>query len=136
VKTSVVNVTLGLVVLGIVVGPAHAGEYLQTLKEGSWLCSTPEAYDLAIAEERGQNGSLEDLKQRLLEQKQCIYMDAAFVEKMMVPFARVVERQGHKVKVTFIVEFRKRIEFLHRQISRVTFVGWTDASNLEDKEIL
>jgi len=55
---------------------------------------------------------------------------------MMVPFAKVLERQGNKVKVTFIVQYRKSIEFLHRQISRVTFVRWTDAGNLLDKEIL
>jgi hypothetical protein len=131
-KTTAVVILL----LGIGVGPAHAGESLQTLKEGSWVCSTPEAYDVAIAEVRRQNGDLEDVKKRLLEQKLCIYMDAGFVEKMMVPFAKVLERQGNKVKVTFTVQYRKRLEFLHRQISRVEFVGWTDAGNLLDKEIL
>jgi hypothetical protein len=125
-----------MLLLGIVAGPAHAGEYLQTLKEGSWVCSTPEAYDVAIAEVQRQNGDLEDVKKRLLEQKLCIYADAGFVEKMMVPFAKVLERQGNKVKVTFTVQYRKRLEFLHRQISRVEFVGWTDAGNLLDKEIL
>ena len=32
-----------ILVVGVVVGLAHAGEPLQTLKEGSWLCTTPEA---------------------------------------------------------------------------------------------
>ena len=32
-----------ILVLGGVVRLAHATEYLQTLKEGSWLCTTPEA---------------------------------------------------------------------------------------------
>jgi hypothetical protein len=131
-KTTAVVILL----LGIGAGPAHAGESLQTLKEGSWVCSTPEAYDVAIAEVGRQNGDLEDVKKRLLEQKLCIYMDAEFVEKMMVPFAKVLERQGNKVKVTFTVQYRKRLEFLHRQISRVEFVGWTDVGNLLDKEIL
>ena len=135
-KTTVVILVLGTVVLDDVVGLAHATEYLQTLKEGSWVCTTPEAYDLGIAEQRQANGNLEDLKGRLLAQKLCIYADAEFVEKMMVPYAKVLERQGNKVKVTFIVQYRKRLEFLHRQISRVTFVGWTAAGNLEDKEIL
>ena len=76
------------------------------------------------------------MKERLLAQKLWIYADAAFVEKMMVPYAKVLERQGNKVKVTLVVQYRKRLEFLHRQISRVTFVGWTAAGNLEDKEIL
>ena len=65
-----------------------------------------------------------------------MYVDAGFVEKMMVPFAKVVERQGTKVKVTFTVEFRKRFEILHRQITRVTYAGWTEVANLVDKEIL
>ena len=127
-------VTLLLTLVG---GAAYATEYLQTLKEGSWVCSTPEAYDVAVAEERNWQGAkLEELKRDLLERRLCMYVDAEYVEKMMVPFATVVERQGNKVKVTFTIEFRKRLEILHRQITRVTFAGWTDAGNLRDKEIL
>ena len=127
-------VTLLLTLVG---GAAYATEYLQTLKEGSWVCSTPEAYDVAVAEERNWQGAkLEELKRDLLERRLCMYVGAEYVEKMMVPFATVVERQGNKVKVTFTVEFRKRLEILHRQITRVTFAGWTDAGNLRDKEIL
>jgi hypothetical protein len=127
-------VTLLLTLVG---GTAYATEYLQTLKEGSWVCSTPEAYDVAIAEERNwQGANLEELKRDLLERRLCMYVDAEYVEKMLVPFATVVERQGTKVKVTFTIEFRKRLEILHRQITRVTYAGWTDAANLRDKEIL
>jgi len=125
-----------ILVVGVVVGLAHAGEPLQTLKEGSWLCTTPEAYDLAIVEQHRPNSDLEGVKERLLAEKLCIYADAGFVEKMMVPFATVLERQGNMVKVTFTVQFRKRLALLHRQISRVTFVGWTAARNLQDQEIL
>jgi hypothetical protein len=129
------TISLVVLVVGIVASPTQAVEYLQTLKEGCWVCETPEAYDLAIAEER-KNGDLEALKQRLLDQKQCIYADTAFVSRMMIPYATVLERQGPKVKVTFTLQYRKRLEALHRQISRVTFVGWTDAGNLLNKEIL
>jgi hypothetical protein len=129
------TIFLVILVVGIVASAAQAVEYLQTLKEGCWVCETPEAYDLAIAEER-KNGDLEALKQRLLDQKQCIYADTAFVSRMMIPYATVLERQGAKVKVTFTLQYRKRLEALHRQISRVTFVGWTDAGNLLNKEIL
>ena len=125
-----------IMVVGVVVGLAHAGEPLQTLKEGSWLCTTPEAYDLAIVEQHRPNSDLEGVKERFLAEKLCIYADAGFVEKMMVPFATVLERQGNMVKVTFTVQFRKRLALLHRQISRVTFVGWTAARNLQDQEIL
>jgi hypothetical protein len=129
------TISLVVLVVGIVASAAQAVEYLQTLKEGCWVCETPEAYDLAIAEER-KNGDLEALKQRLLDQKQCIYADTAFVSRMMIPYATVLERQGARVKVTFTLQYRKRLEALHRQISRVTFVGWTDAGNLLNKEIL
>jgi len=125
-----------ILVVGVVVGLAHAGEPLQTLKEGSWLCTTPEAYDLAIVEQHRPNSDLEGVKERFLAEKLCIYADAGFVEKMMVPFATVLERQGNMVKVTFTVQFRKRLALLHRQISRVTFVSWTAARNLQDHEIL
>ena len=125
-----------ILVVGVVVGLAHAGEPLQTLKEGSWLCTTPEAYNLAIVEQHRPNSDLEGVKERFLAEKLCIYADAGFVEKMMVPFATVLERQGNMVKVTFTVQFRKRLALLHRQISRVTFVGWTAARNLQDQEIL
>jgi hypothetical protein len=120
----------------LVVTSGQAGEFLQTLKDGSWLCDTPEAYDLAIAEAGKQNGDLDALKKRLLDEKLCIYVDTDFAARMMVPYATVLERQGSKVKVTFTVQYRKRLETLHRQISRVTFVGWTDAGNLLNKEIL
>src|SRR5438552_17334176 len=135
-KTAVATLALGVVALGMVAGFAAATGHLQTLEEGSWVCTTPEAYDLAIAEQRKPNSDLGDMKKRFLAEKLCIYADAEFVEKMMVPFAKVLERQGNKVKVTFTVQFRKRLAILHRQVSRVTFVGWTDASNLEDKESL
>jgi hypothetical protein len=131
-KTVVVVALLGT----LVATSGQAGEFLQTLKDGSWLCDTPESYDLAIAEAAKQNGDLDALKKRLLDEKLCIYLDADLVARMMVPYAKVLERQGSKVKVTFTVQQRKRLETLHRQISRFTFVGWTDAGNLLNKEIL
>ena len=130
------TLSFALMVFGLVTAGAYAGEYLQTLKADCWVCSTPEAYDVALAEQRRGDGDLEELKRRLLAEKLCMFVDAGFVEKMMVPFAKVVERQGTKVKVTFTVEFRKRFEILHRQITRVTYAGWTETANLVDKEIL
>jgi hypothetical protein len=129
--------TFALAISVLVIATAvQAGEYLETLKENCWLCETPEAYENAVAEERKANGELDALKARLLDEKACIYVDRAFVNRMMVPFAKVVERQDDMVKVTFTVQYRKRLEALHRQISRVTFVGWTHAQNLLKKEIL
>jgi hypothetical protein len=129
--------SLVAMIVAVCVGAAGAANYLQTLKEGTWVCVTPEAYDEAIAEARKSPGkSPEDLRQELLDRKQCIYVDTEFADKIMTPFATVLERQGDKVKVSFTVDLRKRIELLHRQIARYTLVGWTDAANLIDKEIL
>src|SRR5947208_1491938 len=62
-----------ILVVGVVVGLAHAGEYLQTLKEGSWVCTTPETYDLAIAEARKPNSNLEDLKERFVAEQRGVF---------------------------------------------------------------
>jgi hypothetical protein len=123
--------------LSVVVATTHAGETLQSLREGCWVCSSPEAYDLAIQEERKLQGQgLEELKKELLDKKLCMYADHDLVGRMMAPFAIILERNGTKVKVQFTVEYRKRIEFLHRQISRVVLAGWTDSANLTEKPIL
>ena len=131
------GIVAALVLVTGTASAAAAGEYLLAMKPGSWVCATPEAYDTAMAKERNlQGGDLEQLKAQLLDSKECMYVDAEFVEKMMVPYAQILERQGDKVKVSFTVEFRKQIEFLHRQVRRVTFGGWTDRANLIEKEIM
>jgi hypothetical protein len=108
-------------------------EYLKTLKEGSWICTGPEAYDQAIEEQRKWQGKdLEELKKQLLDKKLCMYLDHEYAEKIMHPSVKVLERQGDKIKVTFAVEFRKRFELLHHQISRIVLAGWTNEKNLID----
>lgn len=121
----------------LAVAAAHAGETFSTLKENIFVCVSPEAYDDAMVRVRGINGSeLDDLKKDLGEKKQCMFVDAEIVEGIMAPFAVVLNRDGTKVQVQFIVTFRKRIELLHRMINRYVLVGWTDESNLEPKVIL
>ena len=44
---------------------------------------------------------------------------------------QLLSRQGDRVKVSFTIEFYKRIEYLHRRITRVTYAGWTAAGNLK-----
>ncbi|MFQ5960531.1 MAG: hypothetical protein ACE5MG_03980 [Candidatus Methylomirabilales bacterium] len=123
---------LAMLLLATFAGPTRAAGP-QTLQNGSWLCSTPAAYDHAVAEERKWQGTdLQRLKDQLLEKKLCMYIDSEYLEDMMAPYVKVLTRQGDRVKVSFTVEFYKRIEFLHRRITRVTFSGWTDAGNLRD----
>jgi hypothetical protein len=86
---------------------------------------------------RSVNGTeLEGLKKELGEQKQCMYVDTELVESIMAPYAVVLQRNGSKVQVQFVVTFRKRIELLHRMINRYVLVGWTEEANLEPKTIL
>ena len=57
-------------------------------------------------------------------------MDDDNLEDMLPPFVTVLGEDGDKSQVSFFVEFYKRIEFLHRQIKHVKFVGWTASDNV------
>lgn len=119
--------------------PAQAGETFTTFKENVFVCVSPQAYEEAMVRVRGTNGGdLEPLKKDLLEAKQCMFVDAELIDNMMAPFALVLQRDGTKVQVQFIITFRKRLgnQLLHRMINRYVLVGWTDESNLEPKTIL
>ena len=120
-----------------VVAPAQAGETFTTLKENIFVCISPQAYDDAMVRVSGLNSrDLEPLKKELSETQQCMFVDPKLADNIMAPFALVLQRDGTKVQVQFIVTFRERVEFLHRLINRYVLVGWTDESNLEVKTIL
>lgn len=120
-----------------VVAPAQAGATFKTLKENIFVCISPQAYDDAMVRVRGLNSrDLEPLKKELSETQQCMFVDPKLADNIMAPFAVVLQRDGTKVQVQFIVTFRERVEFLHRMINRYVLVGWTDESNLESKRIL
>jgi len=108
-----------------------------TLKDNIFVCVSPQAYDEAMVRVNGLNGQdIEPLKKELGEKQQCMFVDAEMADNIMAPFAVVLQREGSKVQVQFIVTFRKRVEFLHRLINRLVLVGWTEESNLERKTIL
>ena len=90
-------------------GAAEGPPYL--LHEGTWVCESPAAYDQALAEQAKTNGykELMALKDRLLEAKRCMYLDDDDIEDMMAPYVEVLERDGDKIKVTFTIEFYKRV---------------------------
>jgi hypothetical protein len=129
---------LGVALLGILVlMPARAGDTFTTLKENIFVCISPEAYDDAMSRVREFKGQdLEPLKKDLGERKQCMFVDAEMADGIMPPFAIVLDRNGTKVQVQFVVTFQKQIALLHRMINRYVLVGWTDESNLEPKKIL
>jgi hypothetical protein len=65
-----------------------------------------------------------------------MFVDPEMADNIMAPFAVVLQRDGTKVQVQFIVTFRKNVAFLHRLINRYVLVGWTDESNLELRRVL
>jgi len=119
------------------VAPVQAGGTFTTLKENIFVCISPQAYDDAMVRVQGLNSrDLEPLKKELSESQQCMFVDPKMADNIMAPFAVVLQRDGTKVQVQFIVTFRERVEFLHRLINRYVLVGWTDESNLEAKTVL
>lgn len=128
----------GTLLAGSLLAPVHAAkESFTTLKENIFVCVSPQAYDEAMVRVNALNGQdLEPVKQELSANKQCMYVDAEMVDSIMPPFAVVLQRDGGKVQVQFIITFRDRIALLHRMINRYVLVGWTDESNLESKTIL
>jgi hypothetical protein len=117
--------------------PTQAGETFTTLKENIFVCISPQAYDDAMTRVRELNGrDLEPLKKELGEKQQCMFVDPELADNIMAPFAIVLQRDGTKVQVQFIVTFREKVAFLHRLINRYVLVGWTDESNLAPKQVL
>ncbi len=117
--------------------PAQAAESgeepPQTFYNHTWVCTSPEAYATAVQREaetpRDKFGAL---KVALLEERLCMLVDEEQLEDMMAPFVQVKETQGEMVKVEFIIEFYRKVEFLHRRITRVFYTGWTDQANLRN----
>jgi hypothetical protein len=123
------------VLLALAVATASAAEgppYL--LKEGTWVCVTPAAYDQAMVEQGKTNGykELMALKDRLLADKSCMFVDDEDIEDMMAPFVQVGERQDNKIKVTFTIEFYNRVSTIAAAFNRVRFTGWTAEDRLAD----
>lgn len=104
------------------------------LHVGTWVCTTPEAYDQALAEQAKADGykDLMALKERLLAEKSCMFVDDDDIEDMMAPFVEVIEHQGDKIKVTFTIEFYKKVSEIQAGFNRVKFSGWTAEDRLAD----
>ncbi len=122
------GVGLALAAFGLASAGAAAPDD-QVLLGDSFLCTTPEGYDQALAAAAATT-DLAGLRQQLLDQRRCMTVEEDDLEDMMAPFVKVLERQGTKVKVTYEVEFYKRIAMLHRNFARIRFAGWTGEDRL------
>jgi hypothetical protein len=128
---------LALALLAPLAPTPAAAQTFTTLKENIFVCVSPQAYDDAVLRASQLGGQdLEPLKNELGEKKQCMFVDADMADRIMAPFAVVLQREGSKVQVQFVVTFRDRVTLLHRMINRYVLVGWTEESNLEPKTIL
>lgn len=99
-----------------------------SLKEGSWVCASPEAYEMVSA---AQSSGKSPFALQKTHRESCLYMDDDNLEDMLAPFVMLHGEEGDKTKVAFFVEFYKKVEFLHRQIKHVKFVGWTATENVK-----
>lgn len=120
-----------ILILGLAPGflSANDSETSPTsLSLGSWVCDSPEAYEAIVTEQ--QSGELSPFKLAKKHEESCIYMDDDNLEDMLAPYVTVLNEEEDKTKVSFFVEFYKKVEFLHRQIKHVKFVGWTSSDNV------
>jgi hypothetical protein len=129
-------VRLVMTFLGTALSAAAHGVEPQTLAEGSWVCSTPEAHDGAVAlEHQGQDPQALEVELRA----HCIRMTSERLADVMAPFVAVVDRNGDKARVAFIIEVYERgatgaeggIPQPRGGINKqIKYTGWTAAANL------
>jgi hypothetical protein len=125
-----------MTLLGVAFGAAAHGAEPQMLVEGSWVCATPEAVDEVIAaQQRGQDPQALEIELR----DRCIRMTSERLADVMAPFVTVVDRNGDKVRVSFVTEVYERgatgaqggVPQPRGGINRmIKYTGWTAAANL------
>lgn len=125
-------VTLILALLGAWSGAAQAAETPYTLKSGSWVCRSPEAHQQAVTAQQSGKTSLAVLRKALHDAGQCVFLDDDDLEDLMAPFVRLLDNADELAKVSFVIEYYRRVAYLHRRINRMQYTGWTAASNLEN----
>jgi hypothetical protein len=104
------------------------------LRINTWVCASPAAYDEALAAQARTNGRQElmALKKQQLADKRCMLVDDDDLEDMMAPYVEIVEQQGDKIKVSFTIEFYKKVDENAAGFNRVKFAGWTADDRLAD----
>ena len=83
------SIAIGLILIFGLGAPAWSwGDEDQPMMlwDGTWVCSTPEAYDQAVDLERNTDKSFRELKKDLLERKLCIYIDGGDVARCCIVF--------------------------------------------------
>jgi len=102
-----------------------------TFKLGSWVCQTPEAFDDVTKAANAGSQSLQKLQTTY--KSNCVFMDDDNIEDMLPPFVTVLDTKNDKTKVSFFVEFYRKLAMLEAKIKHVRFVGWTSQSNVKPR---
>lgn len=102
----------------------------QIFNRASWICRTPKDYERAVQAAKTAP-DVEELGEELLERRLCLYLEYDDIEDIFAPFVQVHEQDGDLVRVSFTVEFYRRVGGLGGRFSTMKFTGWTDPSNLE-----
>jgi hypothetical protein len=126
--------TAGLALLLIIAlaGTGAAGTQWY-FKHAAWVCSTPDAYDQAIAAQRNLDGkTLDELRKELFDRKLCVFISDDEITGVMSPYITLLETRGDKMNVSFFIRYEKSLAFLHKEFTWYKFVGWTEAANLRE----
>ncbi|MFK7965320.1 MAG: hypothetical protein AB8C46_15260 [Burkholderiaceae bacterium] len=111
--------------------PAALAADAMTFKLGSWVCQTPEDYEKVTQAATTGGQSNRELQTNF--KSQCVFMDDDNIEDMLPPFVTVLDTENGKAKVSFFVEFYKKLAVLEANIKHVRFVGWTSKVNVEPR---
>ena len=124
--------TLLALSLTVISAVGHAATPMY-FKHGCWLCTSPEAYNLATEALRNlKAGTFDELKKELFESKKCIYIEDDQVTDVVSPYISVLESIGDMRNISFVLKMERREAFLHRHLTWYTFKGWTDVANLKE----
>lgn len=109
------------------------GDMPMYFKHAAWVCTSKEAYQAAQDAMRDPvNNPFEELRQRLWDERQCIYIEDDQVTDVVSPYIKVLETDGEMRHVSFVLKFETRHALLNRELEWVKFNGWTEARNLRE----
>jgi len=130
----VINVTRTrvLIIAGLLVTCAAAARADEPFmfNGSTWVCDSPEHYDMVVARETGGGGAA--LSPKELAQI-CVQVRDKDQEDIMAPFVQRLEDNGDKVKVVFMLRGERRKGVLNRAVEQVQYRGWTAANKLQPR---
>ena len=101
-------------------------------KHGAWLCSTPEAYPLAVEATGNLGGrTFEELRQELLDAGKCYYLEDDQITDVGAPYIDILESIGDMRKLKFVLQIDEKTASRAGNITWLNFTVWTHADNIK-----